>query len=506
MPSSRTAPSTKTMPFTACTLALLAAATAPDADAELVLGTPFSDHMVVQIDAPLRVYGTDDPGTAVTATFGGATAEATTGDDGRFEIELPTVAADDAAGELVVEGTTRVALDDVTPGEVWWCSGQSNMEWVIQNSNGKKWVLRQAPDPGIRMLSIPRQTADAPLDRVDAQWQIAGPDTLPMTSAVAYFFARDLKEKTGRTVGVVVGAWGGTRVQSWLPEARFEGSPHAPYIVDRYAKDSADYQKRLGKWRRNGKKGRRPFGRGGAPQDAPAVLANGMTLPLGPMPVRGVLWYQGESDTIHPEIYGDLFEELTAAWREQFRDPDLPVYFVQLPEFKSGNSDERWAEFREAQQAIAATPDDGVDMAVALGLGEADNVHPRNKKGVAERLSAMVMHDHFGAEAPGRGPRPTGAALGAGGAVRVSFAPVAGSLKPGASADGGFQLIDAAGNAHTAEVEVVDGGSAVRVSAAGVDAPAAVRYAHAAVPEGGLTDASGLPAPAFRFDVQGAGD
>ena len=481
-------------------------APAEPAPAGLRLGTPFSDHMVVQADRPVVVWGSDAPGTAVTVRVGGGEATATAGGDGRWRAELPPVPAGPGPIEFAAEGTSAVALRDVAAGDVWWCSGQSNMQFELRRSADAGSELGRPADPNVRLLTVPQRSAPEPIadvGAVGAAWEVAGPDTVGDFSAVAYHFGRRVAAETGRPVGLVDASWGGSNIAAWLPADVLGASPHHPALRALADGKIAAYDEALAAWQRAGRAGKRPPNNGGGPQHRPSHLYNGMTHPAGPMAVRGVLWYQGEADSWQPDAYADLLADLVGSWRAQFGDPALPVYLAQLPNFDNGRP-RAWADFREAQRRFAAGRD-GVGMAVTIDVGESGDIHPRRKRPVGERLALLALRGAYGLDVAADSPQPASAAVVAdgpdAGAVRVNFDHAGAGLR---TTDGrppaAFALVGADGERRPAGA-TIDGPSSVVLRADGGGRPASVEYAYEADPAVNLVNAAGLPASPFAADV-----
>lgn len=463
----------------------------------LRLGAPFTDHMVFQADAPVRIWGWDLPQTPITVTLAGHSANARAGNDGQWSVTLPAV-SEMGPYELIVTGSQTLTLSDVVAGEVWWCSGQSNMAWPIKNSFGQKWVLKAKPDPNIRLFTVPNRNSDTPQDHANAQWEISGPDTLPTFSAVAYFFGRRLSGEIDRPVGLMVGAWGGSKIRAWLPPDVLTASPHHEKLKEQRKSQVERYEAAVSEWHAGGKKGKRPSAGGGGPQHSLSGLSNGMTHPVLPYAIRGVLWYQGESDVWDSPQYHDLFTDLISSWRDGFESPALPVYFVQLPNFQKGEA--RWPVFRDMQRRLAdQTPH--VEMAVTIDVGESDNIHPRNKNDVGQRLAQLALAQTYGRDIPPGSPRPVSITLDPQhpGRVVIEFDRVADGLKTSDKQDvvQGFVLVAADGETRQeAETQIISA-TTVALTAIDIPAPAEVRYANLADPKVNLINSMGYPVTPF---------
>ncbi|MEM8782084.1 MAG: sialate O-acetylesterase [Planctomycetota bacterium] len=490
------------MALTCLVFVLAFTASVPPAAAEsLRLGAPFTDHMVFQAEAPVRVWGWDAPGSEVTVTLAGHEGSAIAGGDGYWLAELPEV-VDVGPYELTVAGSEQITLTDVVAGEVWFCSGQSNMGWPIRNSWGQKWVLAMAPQPNLRLLKAPHVSKDQPQRDIDVQWQISGPGTLERFSAVAVFFGHNLRRELDRPIGLIQSAWGGSKIRAWLPPDTLDASPHAQRLRNTYARNVESHKAAVAEWEAGGKQGPRPLWMGAGPQHKLSALDNGMVHPFQPMSIRGVLWYQGESDAWMPVVYRELFTDLVGSWREGFQNPDLPVYFVQLPNFAKNNAN--WASFRN-QQRLTALELPNVDMAVTIDVGKADDIHPPNKQPVGERLARLALHEVYGFTGTVAGsPRPINVRLDPDDASRVlvTFDRVGEGLRT--DEDGtppaAFVLGDRSGTRAKAETEIV-APDTVAVWSPQVPSPVDVRYANHADPKVNLVNSEKLPATPFQIEL-----
>lgn len=429
--------------------------------AETTVGSPFADHMVIQAERPIVVWGTDDAGQAVSVGFAGSEADATAAADGRWRVELPAI-ADPGPFELSVAGSTAVTVADVLVGDVWYCSGQSNMELTLRDTQEAEEAAGSERDERMRMLKVPRNASLTPVDDLDLAWAVAEPVTTIDRSAIAYWFGRRLREETGRPIGMIDNSWGATPIRAWLEDA---GDPPAT-------------EARPGQ---------------------PSTLFHGMTHALGPIAVRGVLWYQGENDARQPDSYSEAFPRLVASWRRQFRDDTLPVYFVQLSSW--GREQGRfWPAFREMQRELAAPEGDGIDMIVSYDRGARLDIHPRRKRVVGERLALLALRDAYGRDGVvAHGPSPARATREGDGRVRVSFDSAAGLTTTDGTAPALFEVTDAGGKTHS--VAAVTEGEAVVLSFDAAWEPVEVRYGQLAYAEPNLVNAAGLPAVPFVLGI-----
>ena len=494
----------------------------PVSAAPVGLAPLFGDHAVLQRDKPVPVWGWAGAGDPISVSFRGQTVRATAAADGRWSVTLSPMGASADPADLVVAGRNTVTLHDVVVGEVWLCSGQSNMEFTVDDGgqsyhvNNSKMELAAANYPMIRQLKVERTVKVAPADTVNTSgWKAASPETAGQFTAVGYFFARDIQNAIGVPIGIVDSPWGGTPVESWMSDPARNSTSLASTLDARWTKAMSEwppervakYPAEMEAWSKaeahataTNTKNPLHWPQPPASTNSPALpggLYNGMIAPLEPGAFRGILWYQGESNADHPSEYAELFGTMIKSWRAAFGQGDLPFYYVQIANY--GDENERtnrdWARLREAQTQVLSLPNTG--MAVTIDIGEAHNIHPRNKQELGRRLALIARAKVYGVPPEASGPVFAGATV-EGGAIRVRFTHAGDEL----SARGGeVQALEVAG-----EDKVFHPASAVietdtlLVSSADVEAPVAVRYAWTNSPQANLYGDSGLPAAPFRSD------
>ena len=463
------------------------------ATAEVKLATIFGDSMVLQRELPVPVWGTADAGEKVTVTFGDQTHTAEAGKDGKWQVSLKPLEASAKPQTLKAAGSSTVEVKDVLVGEVWICSGQSNMEWRLATTLNAKEEVAASDHPQIRLFNVPGHTVSpvAKDELPGGAWQVCGPKTSGGFSAVGYFFGRRLQQELKVPVGLVGSNWGGTRIEPWTSPAGFHSVPELKDIsaqVDAYTADT------------------KVSGR------SPSAIYNAMIHPLAPFAMRGAIWYQGESNGNEGESYYHKTQALVNSWRKLF-NPDLAFYWVQLANFRAPNENpaggDGWARLREAQRKALDISHTG--MAVIIDIGDAKDIHPRNKQDVGSRLAQWALHQTYDQ----KDLVPSGPLYKShkveGGAIRVSFTHVGEGLMVGAKTgleptkevrDGALARFAIAGSDkvwHWAEA-TIDGDDVV-VKSADVPNPVAVRYAFTTNPEGAnLYNREGLPASPFRTD------
>jgi len=480
------------------TLLLLAAAAA----AEVSLPSLFGDHMVVQRDRPVPVWGTADPGEEVTVAFADQTVTTKADADGRWRVDLAPVGAT-AGRTLRVNG---LVLEDVCAGDVWICSGQSNMEMPVARALNAAAEIAASDDPRLRLFTVRHRVADAPAEDVAGEWTAAGPQTVGPFSAVAYFFGRELRRELGVPIGLVHTSWGGTPGEAWMREAALADDPALAPIAARWKEALTDwtskqraYARAVAEWKRAVDEAQKGGGalpprpaRPPGPHDPnrPAGLWNAMVAPLVPFAIRGVIWYQGEANAGRAEQYASLFPALIRDWRAAWGQGDFPFLYVQLAGFRPPVADpgeSEWAELREAQRLALALPATG--MAVAIDIGDAGDIHPRNKQEVGRRLALALRGEC--------GPLYRDHEI-AGGKVVVRFDHADGLRAKGDDPLTGFAIAGADRKWRWAHGRVE--GQTVVLWHPRIPEPAAVRYDWANSPLGNLENGAGLPASPFRTD------
>ncbi len=492
------------------------------ARAEVRLPGVFGSHMVLQQDKPLPIWGWAQPGETVTVQLGSEKQKAEANARGEWKAVLP---ARKAGGPhtLTVSGSSTVRLEDVMVGEVWLCSGQSNMEMGIGMSQDGKQEIAAANYPGIRLLMVTNRWTPQPRTDVEGTWKVCSPKTLADGgwggfSAAGYFFGRELHQKLGVTVGLIDATWGGTRIESWTPPEGFAAVPALKRdyeLVQLGDPRTASHQGRLEstlketeKWLGDARKSLSeralvpPMPSYPAdlqpPHDVqnPTALYNGMIHALCPFALRGAIWYQGESNREEGALYTERMKALIEGWRQIWAEGEFPFYFVQIAPYNYGENPEIVAAFWEAQSAAQGIPNTG--MVVVNDIGNLKDIHPTNKQEVGRRLALWALAKTYGQEKLVYSGPVFKAMKSEGDKLRLSFEQVGGGL---ASRDGKplnwFEVIDAEeGGFFPAEARI--DGATVVLSSPEVKHPVAMRYAWSMLAEPNLMNAEGLPASAFR--------
>ncbi|MFM7412989.1 MAG: sulfatase-like hydrolase/transferase [Planctomycetota bacterium] len=475
---------------------------AKPAAADLRLGPCFGDHMVLQREIPVVVWGTARAGERITVAFGGERQAAVADATGRFTATLGPLAASAEPRQLVVTGAEparHIVLEDVLVGEVWLAGGQSNMgSRMREYAETVAAEIPRADHPGFRVLTIDqRATADAPPQR--RGWETVSPETAPTLSATAYFFGRDLHRHLGVPVGIVVCAWGGTLAENWISRDTLLGHAETRPLVAAYdaildRQGGAAPASAVTGQRRSGRAPKEPMG----PRhfQRPGGLYETMLLPLAPFTVRGIVFYQGESNASAGRSfqYRHLLPLVVADWRRAF-GADLPFLAVMLPVFR-GRGETEWAELRESQ-LVACRDTPGCGLACVLEFGEADKLHPPGKEGVGGRLALLARGMVYGEPVAHRSPEPR-ATRREGERILVEFDHAAGGLEARGSLDA-FTIAAADGRFVPAEAQIV-AADTVAVWSPAVTEPVAVRHGWRNQFTPALYSRAGLPAVPFRTD------
>ena len=486
--------------------------------ADLWLPHIFSKHMVLQRDTANPVWGSTLPGTEVTASIAGKEVTTTADADGKFRLDLPALPAGGPHVLEVKAAAVARKFEDVLIGEVWLCSGQSNMDFTLAPT-GKRYFagttnwqeeVAAAKHPQIRMFTAEWTMREDPQPELEGQWKPCSPETAGDFSAVAYFFGRKLRQDLEVPVGLITCAYGASTAEAWVSKERLMAVASLKKLQDDFWKKFIAYRDdpkafesyghSMEKWLASEKKGRAPKHPDPVQdQHNPAVLYNGMISPIVSYGIRGAIWYQGESNVGTRQLYPALQEALITDWRERWGRGDFPFYFVQLASNKAAAAEpgsSSLASMREAQASSLALPHTG--MAVAIDIGEEKDVHPRNKQDVGARLARLALAGAYGKKIEPSGPVFKMAEI-EDGRVRLHFDHIAGGLeaKGGALKQFAVSGDDRKFTWATAEID----GETVIVSSPSVPRPAYVRYAWADNPEGAnLFNSEGLPAAPFRTD------
>lgn len=485
---------------------LAAILTAFSCSADVTLPGLISDHMLLQRDAPVRIFGKAAPGEAVSVAFRGQTVRTAADALGRWEAWLAPMKPG-AAAEMTITGANTIRIADVLVGDVWVGSGQSNMQWAVRQSDNADKEIAAAKFPEIRLFYVPRKTSNIPVEDVDAKWVVCSPEAAKEFSAVLYYFGRQLHQDLKVPMGLIHSSWGGTPIAAWLSGGALSGNtalaPFLSYWADmiaRYPENKDRYEQNLKKWEEAGSSGTRPaVPLGPGHHHEPGSLYNGMIAPLVKYTIKGALWYQGESEAGrgHGHLYGEALMTMVQNWRRAFGQGEFPVFFAQLANYGNATKNGHWMKVQEGQVKATALRNTGI--AILNDIGAATDIHPTNKQDVGRRLALVARHvayDQNGFVWSSPLYRQA-AAQGAG--FRVWFDHAGSGLKTrGGGPVKGFTIAGPDGAFVPAAAKIE--GSSVVVSSPQVANPVAVRYAWDYDPDANLVNSAGLPASLFRSD------
>ena len=478
----------------------------------------FSDHMVFQQQQPIKIWGWAESGEQVKVQLGKESVQTKAGDDGRWVVELPAMKASNDATTLTVVGKNRLELKDVLIGEVWLCSGQSNMEWTVRSSSNAKEEIANANHPLIRHAKMAHRPSMVPLDDIKSQWQVCSPETAANFTACGYFMARELQKELNVPIGLINSSWGGTRVEPWVAPVGFKDVPELADIyksVMGRTPGTPAYKQQLNgfigateKWLAEAKgkvdstdllavspaypAGLMPYK---SHQD-PTMLYNGMIHALVGFPIRGVIWYQGESN--HQEsLYAEKKKALIEGWRGLWGGRKFPFYYVQIAPFQYGSEPHVLANFWE-QQAAVEDMVDNTGMVVINDIATIKDIHPPNKQDVGKRLALLALKNDYGrSDLVANSPSYESHKV-SGSTLRIKFKNAGGGLK---TRDGKppthFELVGPGSGGFQAAVASIDGDE-VLLTSGKVKEPTAFRFAWDKLAEPNLMGGTGLPVGAVR--------
>jgi sialate O-acetylesterase len=484
--------------------------------ADIKLPAIIGDNMVLQQGGKVAIWGWAEPGEEVMVGVSWRSMKwAVKADkDGKWSFRLNPPKGD-GPFEMTFSGKNSITIRNILVGEVWVCSGQSNMQWAVNSSANAEQEIADANYPKIRLFSVKRTVAEKPQPDCEGSWTECSPKTVPDFSAVAYFFGRELHKQLKVPVGLIHTSWGGTPAESWTKREVLESdADFAPILkryddaVANYPQAKKEYEQKLAEWKQAAEKakaeGTNPPGRPGEPfgpghYQSPSGLYNAMIAPLVPYGIQGAIWYQGESNAGRAYQYRELFPAMIENWRDDWGVGQFSFLFVQLANFmktKPEPDESSWAELREAQLMTLAVPKTG--MAVIIDIGDANDIHPKNKQDVGKRLALWALAQQYGKKLVYSGPIYKSMKID-GSKVILSFDHVGGGLvAKGEEQLKGFAIAGADRKFVWADAKIQ--GDTVVVSSDKVPEPAAVRYAWADNPVCNLYNKEDLPASLFRTD------
>ena len=451
---------------------IIACSVAFPSSAAVRLPHVFGNGMVLQQGQRIPVWGNADNGETVTVSFAGQQVSATAGEDGRWRLELAPLKARAKGSEFRVKGENEIVLRNVVVGEVWFCSGQSNMEYTMSSHRKvKDWEreVAAADWPLIRHFNVKHKVSETPLDDVAARWETTTPETIPPQSAVAFFFGETLFKNLDVPVGLINCSWGGTRIEPWTPAGH---------------RDDLWLLQNLRAWKR--------------PQDVPTVLWNGMVAGLVPYAIKGAIWYQGCANRADGDMYLDKTVALVRGWRREWGQGDFPYFLVQLAPYKY--NDAKGIVLPSLQIAQSKVPEvvPNSGYTVINDVGNIDDIHPTDKRTVGMRLADQVLDRVYGKFVrPWRTPVVKECRV-EDSALRVAFSDAEGLKTRDGAAPTEFELLADDGKTWVAAVARIEGES-VLLTAEGVTSPKAMRFAAYNGSTPNLVNGAGLPAGPFRW-------
>ncbi len=439
--------------------------------AEIFLPAVFTDHMVLQRNSEVTIWGFGNPGETISIVpewLNGDTIKAPVSNMGKWSARIRTL---EAGGPYKIRfsGSSQVTLSDVMMGEVWLCSGQSNMEWPANYGikNGEEEV-RNANFPNLRIFQLPRVGASSPQENCLSEWTLCTPETMRKTSALGYFFGRKISEELNVPVGIIVAAWGGSPAEVWTPRESVMSDPVL-----------ADYSYGITPW---------------WPVEA-GSLYNSMIRPVIPYEIAGCIWYQGEANHTRADSYARLMQRLITSWRTGF-NKELPFYLVQIAPFKYHSTDNGPARLRE-QQAMLPQMMNKVKMVIVSDLvDDPADIHPRDKRGAGLRLSYLALDDTYGKFVGDYESPVFKAAHLKGDKIVVSFDGVKKGLKISGERIVGLKIAGA--DMEWKETEAKLKGNELMVPVSGLKLPVSIRYCFDDDSIGNLFSIEGMPVGAFQ--------
>ena len=444
--------------------------------AQLQLPSFFGDHMVLQQTDNVSIWGKDIPNSKITINGSwGEESSAVTDKNGRWKLKISTPSYG-GPYTLNIKGSNELTFKNVMIGEVWLCSGQSNMEMPVkgfknQPINNSGETILHSKNNQIRLFTVKRAASMEPLENVEGRWAEATPSSVRDFSATAYFFGKKLHSLLNIPIGLIHTSWGGSSVEAWMDKE----------TLSEYK--SIELPQKLPK---------------GAPQRTPTLLYNAMINPLVGYGIKGAIWYQGESNRNRAKEYRQLFPAMIKTWREKWEQDAFPFYFVQIAPY--GYNDGNAGFVREAQLYTMQTVEN-TGMAVTMDIGDCDFIHPREKKLVGDRLALWALSQDYGLEEIAySGPVYQKIEEIKDGRVKLSFNYTANGLSSYGSPLTGFEVAGADKVFHPANAKI-NGDMSLSVWSSQVSEPVAVRYAFKNCEAGSLFNTARLPASSFRTDT-----
>ncbi|MES2309425.1 MAG: sialate O-acetylesterase [Verrucomicrobiota bacterium] len=482
---------------------------------EVTLPASISSKMVIQREMPVPIWGLASAGEEVTVAFNGQTVKATANADGKWMVKLAPM-KEGGPFSMTITGQNTVVIEDVLIGEVWFCSGQSNMAFTLKNDQDAEKEIPQCKNPDIRFFVTDETVADSPQFTVKGKWSECNPKSVGSSSAIAYYFGKQLQSNLNVPIGLLQSAYGsGTSADAWMDKAILQKDPDFKPILDRWAQDVATYPANWEEYQKQkqqfDKASEAAIAIGAKPPKAPLIPRGklgsretpsgcfyGMLKPHVPYAIRGVIWYQGESNDHYGFQYRKLLPALIQSWREMWGEGEFPFLIVQLPNLnlRIPPAPPAWAEIREAQ-FLTYKNVINTALVTTIDIGDPNVFSFKNKRPVGERLAVAAMGRVYGKTDEWMGPIYKSQKVESG-KIRLTFDHIGRGLTSSEGALKGFKIAGDDKNFFPAEA-VIDGDTVV-VSNFQTNDPVSVRYAWEDNPQCTLFNKEGLPASPFRTD------
>lgn len=485
--------------------------------ADVKLPDVLGDSMVLQQKQIVPIWGTADVGETIVVSFQKQKLTAVADAKGKWRVDLKPLKAEFTSQSLIIEGKNKIELKNILVGEVWLVSGQSNMQWTLLQSNNGASEVAKANQPNIRLFNVSRMVGSKKRPGKMAEWAKCTPESVKEFSGAGYYFAVDLQEKLKVPIGVINSSWGGSQAEAWTPVEYLQSNPDLVATVERTKiwdeerpKVRKDYDEAIAKWKVDSEKqkaaGARPSPSPGVPDAlrdyrVAASIYDGMIAPLMPFAIKGAVWYQGESNEARAEQYGILMPVMIRSWREKWGQGNFPFGIIQLPNYRQPKAepvDEAWSFIREAQRRTALNTIN-TGLIVTIDIGEANDIHPKNKLDVGLRMSRWALKTAYKMKLT-NSPVLKNYVI-KGNKIQLTFDDVGAGLKikKGDKLEE-FAIAGEDKKFVWADAKIV-GKNKVEVWSDKIQIPKAVRYAFNNNPRNqNLTNDSGLPASPFRTD------
>ncbi len=481
--------------------------------AQLRLPAIFGDHMVLQQKQTNPVWGWATPGERITVEINGQSHSATADPKGNWKVNLRPIPVGGPYYMNISGASTKFFFDDVMVGEVWICSGQSNMEWPVKNTNSAELAILMAQYPNIRLITVPRVGTSEVLNDFKGEWTACTPESVKDFSAIGYFFGRNLHHALDVPIGLIDNSWGGSAAEAWVNKDVMEKDKSYKDLMAwwkdkeinyNYITELEKWEKAVAEWENGTKDQRKPVKPTNllTGNQRPANIYNGVLHPTIGYGIKGVIWYQGESNAGRAYQYRDLFPMMIENWRNEWDQGDFPFYYVQLADFMAETAEPEesaWAELREAQ-TLTMEKLPNVGQAVIIDMGEGRDIHPRSKQTVADRLSRWALAKDYQKSILFEGPSYQSMEI-QGNKIILTFKNEGQGLYAFDTQEPkGFAIAGDDKKFVWATAKIINSNQ-MEISSDKIENPVAVRYAWANNPVCNMYNRDGLPMCPFRTDV-----